>query len=334
MVPAAAVASGIVGLDGEAFADGETVLKFATLAPQASLWGKVFGGWQSLFNQKAEAGGLKLRLKFFYNAQQGDEAEMVGKIKKGQIDGAAITAVGLGEIYKQVLALQLPIFKSWAQLDAARDALKPVFDAEFEKAGFRALGWGDVGEAHLWAKRDEEIRRPKDLQKRNVFYLKGDPIGPMFYTVIGGVTPKSLSVPEIDSALNSNSIDVINTPALALSQLNWAKYVRVVNRMVSGYGIGALVMSSAKYNALSDAEKALLKETGGNAASTLTKVIREADRNEFERLIREEKKVAYMPNAEETAQWDAVFKQVREKLTGSTFNPDIVAKVVAAAQGK
>ena len=156
----------------------------------------------------------------------------------------------------------------------------------------------------------------------------------MFYTVIGDITPKQLTVPEIDTALNSNVIDVCATPALALSQLNWAKHVQKVNRMVSGYGIGALVMSAPKYNALSDAEKALMKETGGNAAATLTKVIREADKNEMERLIKEEKKIGYTPTEAEMQQWQDVFKKVREKLTGSTFTPDIVQKVVDAAAGK
>ena len=62
---------------------------------------------------------------------------MVGKMKAGQLDGAAVTAVGLGKIYKPILALQMPgLFTTWSKLDAARDAMKGEFEKGAQDAGF------------------------------------------------------------------------------------------------------------------------------------------------------------------------------------------------------
>ena len=331
IVPAAA----LIGASSTARADGDeglTTLKFGTLAPKNSLWGTVFKGWSEIFNEKAKEKGLKTRLMFFYSAQQGDENEMVGKIRKGQLDGAAITAVGLGQIHKPVLVFQMPgLFSSWAGLDAARNTMRPQFDKAFEDAGFNVLGWGDVGEAHIMSK-GFEVRTPKDLKKRNPFYLKGDPIGVMFYSVVGDVTPAEVSVPEIATKLSGGVVNVLNTPSLAAEQLMWAQHIDTINQMVTGYGIGALVMSSKKLAALGGPERDLLKETGAKAAETLTKVIRAEDQKAFQRLVASKK--AFMPNEEEKSQWKKVFAETRNKLSGSTFNAEVVKQVEAAAAGK
>src|SRR5215475_6451774 len=126
------------------------VIKIGTLAPAASPWGQVFKIWAEAVKKRTNEG---VELQFFWNGQQGDEGAMVGKMKDGQLDGAAVTAVGLGKIYKPIVALQIPgLFTTWAKLDAARDAMKGEFEKGVSDAGFTLLGWGDVGAAHVMSK--------------------------------------------------------------------------------------------------------------------------------------------------------------------------------------
>lgn len=121
-----------VGLSQEASAT--EVIKLSTLAPKASPWGQVFTVWEKAVKEKS---GGRLEIQFFYNGQQGDEGAMVGKMKAGQLDGAAVTAVGLSKVYKPILALQMPgLFSSWAKLDVAREALRGEFEKGAADAGF------------------------------------------------------------------------------------------------------------------------------------------------------------------------------------------------------
>jgi TRAP-type transport system periplasmic protein len=83
----------------------EHTLRIATIAPKASSWGKVYAAWQKAVEKKT---GDKLELQVYFNGVQGNEDAMVSKIKTGQLDGAAITAVGLSLLHKNVLVLQLP----------------------------------------------------------------------------------------------------------------------------------------------------------------------------------------------------------------------------------
>ncbi len=307
-------------------ADGN-VLKVGTLAPASSPWGQVFKVWAKGIDQRTSGA---LTLQFFWNGQQGDEGAMVGKMRTGQLDGAAITATGLSMIYKHVLVLQLPgLFRDWGKLDRARDAMRGQFDSEFEKQGFKILGWGDVGMAHMMTK-GFDVHVPADLKHKNCFYIAGDPIESMFYSVVGDVTPKQVSVPEILTGLTANTINVVNAPALAAEQLQWASRLDHINTLNSGAGIGAIVFSTAKIKALPADAQAALMETGKIAAQALTGRIRQEDDAAFGRL--KGRMTAYEPNAAEQSQWEGIFKQTRDRLRGTTFDTKVFDDAVKYAQ--
>jgi TRAP-type transport system periplasmic protein len=309
-----------IGLSQEASA-AETI-KIGTLAPKSSPWGKVFSVWEKAV---AEKSGGALELQFFYNGSQGDEAAMVGKMKAGQLDGAAVTAVGLGKIHKPILALQMPgLFSTWEKLDAARNALKPEFEKGAADAGFRILGWGDVGRAHLMSK-GFPIRGPGDFAGKKPYVWRDDLVMPAFYQVIGGVTPVPLGIPEVLPNLNTGAINVLVAPALAAEQLQWASKVDHIVAQTSGFAIGALVVSSRKIDGLSAELKAILTDTGKVAAEALTKRIRSEDDAALGRL--KGKMTVVDLSADEQAKWKAVFKQVRGRLAQGTFSPELVSKL-------
>jgi TRAP-type transport system periplasmic protein len=307
----------LVGAPRIASADTIT-LRLATLAPAASPWGKVFKAWQK--GVKDQSNGA-LELEFFYGNQQGDEVAMVGKMRTRQLDGAAITATGLAQIYKSVLVLQMPgLFRDWASLDNARNTMRPQLDAAFANEGFIIGGWGDVGIAHLMTK-GFEVHSPADLKHKNCFFLSGDPIESTFYQVVGDVNPKQLTVPEILPALTAGTINVVNAPALAAEQLQWASLLDHINTAASGIGIGALVFTASKINSLPADLKSLVLTSGNNAGAALTTSIRNQDDLSFGRL--KGRMASYQPNPGEDGQWAALFKQTRDRLRGSTFDPKI-----------
>jgi len=305
----------LAGAPRAAHAD-PTVLRVATLAPQASPWGKVFTAWQK--GIKA-ASNDALEIQFFYGNQQGDEVAMVQKMRTRQLDGAAITATGLAQIYKSVLVLQMPgLFPDWASLDTTRNTMRPELDAAFDKEGFKIIGWGDVGIAHLMTK-GFEVHSPADLKHKNCFYLAGDPIESTFYQVVGDVNPKQLTVPEILPALTAGTINVVNAPALASEQLQWSSLLDHINTGPSGIGIGALVFTSSRINSLPADLQKLVIESGNNTGTALTQRIREEDNKSFARL--KGRMAAYEPTPAEQDQWKGLFKQTRDRLRGSTFDP-------------
>jgi TRAP-type transport system periplasmic protein len=305
----------------------EKEIKVGTLAPKSSPWGKVFQIWQDSISEQSQG---NVKITFYWNGTQGDEAAMVEKMKTGnQLDAVACTAVGLSKIWRPVLALQSPgLFRSWGALDKARDSMKSDIDSNFDAAGFVMLGAGDVGIAHVMSK-GAEIRGPESMQGRSPYMWTDDMIAPVLFRTIGGVTPKPLSVPAVLPALNASQVDVVNAPALAASQLQWASKLDNIITQASGIGIGALVMKKASLEALPADQKKLVLDTGAVAAKGLTDRIRKEDQKAFDKLQKSMKATTLTPDEE--AKWNDVFKKTREALKQGVFDPALLAKLEGMA---
>jgi TRAP-type C4-dicarboxylate transport system substrate-binding protein len=322
----ASLASAAVSGETRRASAAETI-KIGTLAPSASPWGQVFKVWADAVSKKSNG---SVELQFFHNGTQGDEAAMVGKMKAGQLDGAAITAVGLGKIYQPITALQMPgLFTSWGKLDAARDALKGEFEKGASDAGFTLLGWGDVGKLYLLSK-GVVIKSPDDLKGKKPWMWRDDVTQPSVYQVIGGVSPVPLNVPEVLPNLNTGAIDDLVTSALVAEQMQWSGKLDTITTSVNGLAIGALTISSKRLASLTEEGRNLLMDTGKIAANALTKRIRSEDDAAFERL--KKKMTNVNPGADDLAKWDNVFKQARQRLAQGVFSADLVSRLEGLAR--
>jgi TRAP-type C4-dicarboxylate transport system substrate-binding protein len=312
-----------IGLFTSAAHADPVILKFGTLAPPESPWGRVFKVWARATEERSHSA---VQIQFFWNGSQGDEGAMVGKMRTGQLDGAAVSALGLGQIYKQVLLFQLPgIFASWQKLDQARNALRTQMDPEFDRQGFKIIGWGDVGTGRFMSA-GYDVKSPNDLKHKATFYEPTDPIDPVFYSVLGDITPRPVSIPEVLPALTQNAISVINAPPLVAEQLQWASRLDHLNTLGTHFEIGALVAKSSRLSALpADAQSAVM-ETGKVAAEALTTSIRREDDAALAR--RKQRMTVYEPNAAEIAQWQKLFADTRARLRGTTFTATLVDEAV------
>jgi TRAP-type C4-dicarboxylate transport system substrate-binding protein len=303
-------------------ASAAEVIKIGTLAPAASPWGQVFKIWAEAVKKRSNEA---VELQFFWNGQQGDEGAMVGKMKDGQLDGAAVTAVGLGKIHKPILALQIPgLFTTWSKLDAARDAMKGDFEKGVSDAGFSLLGWGDVGAAHVMSK-GFPVKSPDDIKGKKPYMWRDDAIQPILFQVIGGITPVPLNIPEVLPNLNTGAVDIVIAPALAAEQLQWSSKLDTIVSDVAGMAIGALVLSSKRLASLSEENRNIITETGRFAATALTKRIRTEDDAAFARM--KGKMTVVDLSGDERGKWDSVFRQTRDRLKQGTFSADLVNKL-------
>jgi TRAP-type transport system periplasmic protein len=303
-------------------------MKLGTLAPADSAWGKVFKAWAKAVDQESQGA---VKLTWYFNGTQGDEVAMVGKMRSKQIDGGALTATGLSQIYPHVIALQMPgLFPNWGKLDHVREKTRGKFDAAFEGQGFKMLGTGDVGIAHIMSK-GKPVRSPDDLKAMHPFCITGDAICAKLLEIVGVSSPKQLGVPAILPALTGGSVDVINSPSIAASQLQWSAHVDHINAMPSGIGIGGLIVNKERFEALPADAKALLERTGKVTGQQLTERIRKIDDDAFKDL--KGRMTVVEPNDAEKGAWASTFAKVRNALKAEgKVKADVFDEVTAAAQ--
>jgi hypothetical protein len=94
------------------------------------------------------------RFNVFTDGSQGGEAEMVRRMRIGQLQAALLSVVGLREIEPSIAALQnLPLaFRSWEELDYVREKMRPSMEKKFLEKGYVVLAWGDAGWVRFFSK--------------------------------------------------------------------------------------------------------------------------------------------------------------------------------------
>jgi TRAP-type C4-dicarboxylate transport system substrate-binding protein len=299
-------------------------LRIATMAPKSSSWGKLFSVWQRAVDKKTHG---RLALTVYYNGVQGSDDTMVGKMRSGQLDGAALTSVGLSRIYRDVMVLQLPgVVDSWAELDKVRAGLGPDLEKGFEKKGFHLLGWGDVGlvrqMSHGFA-----VHRPSDLHGHHPVMWQGEPMAPLVYSSIGQVVPVALGPMEVLPALRAHKVDVVNAPSLAAEQLQWTPYLDHIASTVSVCAIGGTVI---RQKALDDLP-ADLRKTFFELEERLQKLskhrVRQLDAASYKRLVRRMQVVSTTPA--DQAAWRKVLVRAVQRLAQGTYDPALIKRVLA-----
>ena len=88
-----------------AAADGPIVIRYASLAPPGSAFGKILKAWGRQYKKETEG---RSELRFYTGGSQGDERDFIRKIRAGQIDAAGITTTGMGMIVRPILVLTAP----------------------------------------------------------------------------------------------------------------------------------------------------------------------------------------------------------------------------------
>jgi TRAP-type C4-dicarboxylate transport system substrate-binding protein len=235
-----------------------------------------------------------------------------------------MTAIGLGEIYKDVLLFQLPgLFDNWPALDAARDAEREFFSKAFEERGFSIVGWGDVGAAKVMSV-GVPVKTPGDLKGQTAYALPGDSISPMFYSKLGAkVRPMGLG--ELGSHLGKD-IQIVNMAPYAAEQLQLASKVTHMTVFTTAFVIGALVIKKEKLDSIPPDLKEIILRTGKKYGEELTKTIRNQDAAALGRL--KTSKIVYTPGEDEAKAWRESFAETRKSLRGSPFTPEVFDRIV------
>lgn len=291
------------------------------------MWGQVYRVWEKAVDERS---GGRLKLQIYYNGTQGDEGAMVGKMKTGQLDAAAVTSLGLSKIYRPILALQIPgLFRTWEKLDSARNALQAEFEKGVRDAGFTLGGWGDVGVVRMMTK-GVEIRTPEHLRGTKPVTWREDVIGPALYQIIGGVTPVPLSAHEVLGALGTGAANVVSAPALVAEQLQWASKLTHVAAEGAVMAIGGMVFRTARLDALPADLLEILQSTGKVAGAALSARIRSEDAAAFARL--KSKMTVVTLSDDEKNKWAATLIELGKRLGQGTFPPELIKKLVALAK--
>lgn len=296
-------------------------LSVATLAPPGSTWMRVLESWNRELRRRS---GQTLQLRIYPGGVQGDESEVVRKIRAGRLDGGIMTAVGLGQIHRPTLAFQMPgMFSSYQQLDSARGRTRTDIIQAFDTAGYVFLDWGDVGFSKVFS--NTAVRTPADLRNTRPYVWRDDRVMPAFFAETNA-TAVPMQLPEVLSALQTGRVNAFVTSPVAAVSLQWSTRATHMTDVNVGLVVGATVFGKRQFESLSPAHQAALRESAAQFHQLLRTNLRRDEGAAMRSMANRGINIISVTDAER-AQWDRAFAGTRTRLTGQVADAAFIARV-------
>jgi TRAP-type C4-dicarboxylate transport system substrate-binding protein len=310
-----------------AAADGPILIRYASLAPPSSAFGKILKAWGRTFNKETEG---RAQLRFYTGGSQGDERDFIRKIRAGQIDAAGITTTGLGIVVRPILVLTAPgLITEIDQLVHVRTELRPRFEEMFRSAGFELLTWGDGGKNRLFSA--EPFVRPSDLKSRRPWAWKDDPVFAGFLAVIGA-NPVRVGANEVYGGLQTRMIDTVPSSCIMAVAIQWYTKLNYMAKQNFNILIGGSIIKKEMFDRLTPGDQKILRDTAERGARAMDRIVLRDDDKAYRTLV--ERGISVVDLSPHQAEWDAVAKQARQQLAGRVYSKSLLAEVTKLASEK
>lgn len=185
------------------------VIKLGTLAPKGSTWDNVL---REIAQKWSDASGGQVKLRIYPGGVLGNEGDMVRKMRVGQIQAAALTAVGLHDVTPEPQAIDVPLaIASYDELDYVMSKMQPQLEKALADKGYVVLAWSEVGFVRFFS--TLSFHTPEQAGAAKIFAWEGDPASVDAWKA-GGFRPVVLSSTDMLPSLETGLIDTTAMPPL------------------------------------------------------------------------------------------------------------------------
>ena len=110
--------------------EARELIKLGTLAPEGSPWHETL---REIAERWSAISGGEIELRIYAGGVAGDENDTVRKMRVGQLQAAALSSRGLGDLAPEFCAYLLPlVFADYDELDYVLARQRPALEAALE----------------------------------------------------------------------------------------------------------------------------------------------------------------------------------------------------------
>lgn len=270
----------------------------------------------------------RLGFKIYPGGVQGDEKDVLRKIRLGQLHSAGITGVGIGEIAPQVRILDSPfLFRNYNEVDYIYQKFEKDFNSAFEQGGYVLLGWAEVGFVYIFT--NTPVTKKEDLKNVKMWTWEGDPIAEATFKTLG-VTPIPLSVTDVLTSLQTKLIDGVYTSPLAALGLQWWTRVKYIFNLPLADACGAVVISKKMYDQLPKDLQEILLKNGKKYMQKLTELSR-IDNEKTLQTFKKQGLIFNSPQSEkQITEYEEIGRKARLSLVNKLYSADFLNQIEQA----
>ncbi|MFH2067669.1 MAG: TRAP transporter substrate-binding protein DctP [Pseudomonadota bacterium] len=243
---------GAIGFRSDAAAEPITI-KFSTLAPKNS--GTVY---ETIKKEIKEQTHNEVNFKVYYGGIQGDDYDVIKKMKLGQLQGGSITAHGLGEIVPEVRLLELPyLFRNMEEVTHVRKEMEPDLVRKFSEAGYIHLNWYDIGFNHVFTK--IPITSIEIARQQKWWMWEGDILYQTIYDSLQ-ISPVYLSLTDVLTSLSTKLIDAAPAPPYAAIAFRWQNKFSYMDERPISSSFGAMIVKKSLWDQIPPKNQSIIQE--------------------------------------------------------------------------
>lgn len=303
------------------------VIKLATLAPSGSVWHEIL---LDMGEQWSRATQGEVTLRIYPGGVAGEEADVLRKMRIGQLHAGSLSLAGLQRITPWVNVLAIPMLMQTPEdLIRVRTAMEPRLEKVFREKGYVLLNWGDVGWMRYFLPTPdvsiEACRRLKfvawsDDAMLELWRDEG------FQNVV-------LNLSDVLPGLQTGLVDAIGSTPLWVISNQWFPFVPYMLDMPWAPLVGATVIDLKVWDRIPAEHRPALMRI---AQATGARFQEETQRKEAEAIAAMEARglEVVRPTPDIIAEWRALFESAYPRLRGELIPADWFDAAVEAANNR
>ena len=302
-------------------ANAQTI-KLATLAPEGSSWMNAMRAGAKEIGQRTEG---RVKFKFYGGGVQGNDKQVLRKIRIGQLHGGAFTSNALVEFQKDAVLYGMPmLFNNLEEVRFVRDRMDDKLRALLEQAGYVNFGFASGGFAHIMSNRP--IANLEDMQGLKVWVPDGDRISYEAVKALG-VSPVTMPLTDVLTGLQTGLIDTIMGPPVGTIVLQWNTGVSYITELPLAYVFAMLVVEKKYFDRISPADQTIVREVMEQVYLGFEQQGNEDNKNAYKALL-DDGMTSVAPNLSQIQEWHSAIEASNHKLAAEdVIDADLLAEI-------
>ena len=301
------IATGLLLLGLTLTANAQTI-KLATIAPEGSSWMDSMRAGSEEISDRTNG---RVKFKFYGGGVQGNDKQVLRKMRIGQLHGGAFTSNGLIDVEKNSQLYALPmLFNNLEEVQFVRAHFDTKLRKLIEDAGYVNFGFAGGGFARMMS--SHPIANLADLQGHKVWVPDGDRIS-YEATKALGISPVIMPLTDVMTGLQTELIDTIMSPPAATIILQWNTKVRYITELPLSYIFAAIAIDKKYFDRIQPADQLIVREVMERIYMDFDRQGNEDNKKAYKALIESGIK-AVTPDTGQIPKWRKVVQESNRRL--------------------
>ena len=244
--------------------------KLASIAPEGSAWMQEMRAGAALIDERTEG---RVRFKFYPGGIMGNDAQVLRKMRVGQLHGGVFAIVGIADRFPSITLYSVPLMlRSLDEVDHVRARMDPKLQTGLEQAGLVSFGFIEGGFAHMMG--NQPIRGVADMRRRKVWIPEGDLVSFIALEALG-LSPVALPLTDVLTGMQTGLLDIVAASPVVALVLQWHTKIKYVTDLPVVYSMGIFALDGRVFERLSAGDRQVVREVLADVVQRLNQQARE-----------------------------------------------------------